>query len=256
MNSQAPKMWSSAVTLLAFVVLTTDVTGQSAFAKQPKFRDPSKDLLTTPKPAPPSAPAEPELQPRLEMKKVCDHEFIWNDDDSGAATDGAFWRPEVPSGFFSIGDYGQENYDPISGCVTVVREDPKTANTSRPLLIPPASMEEIWLDKGTEGINNGGFWQPEPPSADFVCLGSIVNEGYFEPNRRHDYRCVHRCLVEQIPTRTEGPLWSDKDMDNESDTGVVVTRLHNTNSFRAFDTRDWPLREKVFDLKLNGQCSK
>lgn len=157
---------------------------------------------------------------------------VWTDSGSGADKDGAFYKPRVPEGFFSIGDYGQSNYSTPRRAVVVVKavnEDPND-----PLLKAPIDYALIWKDTGSGASKDGSFWQPVPPDG-YVCIGSVVQHGYSKP-QRPDYRCLRYDQVER--GSTAGLIWNDRGSGADND--VEVYALRGTNVIYAQDNYNAP----------------
>ena len=157
---------------------------------------------------------------------------VWNDKGSGADRDGAFYRPRLPEGFFSIGDYGQSNYNTPRRAVVVVKainDDPRD-----PLLKPPVDYALIWKDTGSGASKDGSFWQPVPPDG-YVCIGSVVQHGYSKPHRP-DYRCLRYDQVER--GEIAGLIWNDR--GSGADRDVEIFALGGTNVIYAQDNYSEP----------------
>ncbi len=163
--------------------------------------------------------------PRLVLDATSNFKLMWNDGGSGADRDGAFYRTQPPSGFFSVGDYGQNNYGEPSGIVIVVRainDDPRN-----PLLTPPVDYIRIWTDRGSGADRDGSFWQPVPLNG-YVCIGSVVQRGYAKPDVPN-YRCIRGDHVEHADIRDL--IWTDRGSGADQD--VAVYALDGTNVIYA-----------------------
>lgn len=170
----------------------------------------------TPKPKPPAVPPSPAAtatapeaapQPLFEAAQSCEFLLRYKDKGSGGVRDLALYEPLVAPGFLSLGSYGQFDYTPPFGCVTVVRPLGGKLPDGRDPFVAPAGYRLVWTDRNSGAEMDGSIWQPQPPNADYVCLGSVAQSGYTQPNVG-SYACVHKCLVKEV--RTTAPLWTDE----------------------------------------------
>ena len=182
---------------------------------------------------------------RLAFKTTSDFTEMWRDEGSGALSDGAFYRTNPPPGFFSIGDYGQNNYDTPSGPVIVVQagED----DVDAPLLVAPTGYRQISNDKGSGADQDGSFWLPLAPEG-YVSIGCVVQSGYDEPDL-DNYRCIRADQVEQ--GTLGGLIYKDlasgatQDMANYwlNDTNVLsAKRSYSPPSELEWKPREMPIR--------------
>lgn len=149
--------------------------------------------------------------PVITFGTTSDYTALYNDKGSGADTDGGFWRPSPPDGWFFFGDYLQGNYGaPSMPSITVkVTND----DTDNPVLKSPTSYAQIWLDKGSGADMDGSIWMPVPPPG-YVALGAVSNTGYSAP-APNKLVCMRFDLVQ---AGTLGQLiWSDKGSHADGD---------------------------------------
>jgi hypothetical protein len=139
--------------------------------------------------------------PELELKYIEEYELEWSDKGSGATLDGAFWRPVVPEGYYSLGHYAQWNYDQPVGPLFAVRE---LAGSGA--LAPPVDYNMIWMDTNSGADWNGSFWKPIPPPG-YVCLGILAQYDYIKPGL-DEMRCVREELAKLA--RAGGRIWNDR----------------------------------------------
>jgi hypothetical protein len=144
--------------------------------------------------------------PALEVLFVNSFDPVWNDSGSGAARDGAFYRPLAPPGYHALGHYGQGNYSQPNGLVALVREVIPGA------LASPVGYALIWKDSGSGADRDGAFWRPVPP-AGYECVGVVVT-GYafgtgYAPPDLEEVRCVRRELI--APAAIDRSIWDDKE---------------------------------------------
>ena len=162
----------------------------------------------------------------LDTARICDYTPVYDDKGSGGDQDVAFYTPQVPTGYFLIGGYAQGDYDKPGSCVLAVK--PSTASNAKAgdLLVPPARWQLVWTDKGSGAIKDGSVWHPVPPNDNYVCIGSVGQTGYDNPSLPN-YRCVHKCLVENVTVANY--LWSDKGTGAEN--RISIYKLANSDLF-------------------------
>jgi len=182
----------------------------------------------------------------LEVRRICQYKMSYIDKGSGGDQDVTFYNPIVPPDYYIIGGYVQGNYWDPSDCVISVKPDNNPQSSE--LLRSPADWQLIWTDKNSGARMNGSIWHPVAPEPDYICLGSVATEGYSKPNPVN-YTCVHRCLIESIPSNNF--VWSDK--GTGASQNVSVYRLHNSNSFYAVPGYNRP--STVEDIRGNPVCN-
>jgi len=182
----------------------------------------------------------------LLVTRVCDYSPAYKDEGSGSQQDGAFLLPRVPAGYYIIGGYAQGNYSLPSDCVLAVKPDGRPG--SELLLQRPRDWQMLWTDRNSGAWMDGSIWHPVAENSDYVCLGSIAEQGYRKP-ALNNYVCVHSCLVEYLPAGNS--IWSDR--GSGASQHVSVYKLHNSNSFYAVPGHEAP--GMVRDLKPAPSCS-
>jgi hypothetical protein len=160
--------------------------------------------------------------PALEVKYVTQFDFIWNDRGSGADSDGAFYRPIAPPGYFVIGHYAQGNYNAPDGVVAVVKELEQGA------LAKPVGYQAIWTDYKSGAYLDGAIWRPIPP-AGYTCIG-VVATGYpggggYAPPDPDEIRCVRSDLA--APGTIWLPIWNDSGSGGANDLGTWIVAPSN-----------------------------
>ena len=213
---------------------------------------PTKKKTTTPTPSPApvakSAPRPgPSLKGRLglEVVRVCDYQFSYNDKGSGGKIDVSFYIPNIPNGYAMIGTYAQGNYKEPSDCILAVKP---VDRQSIALLQVPHSWERLWTDKGSGASMDGSIWHPTAQSSEYICLGSVAQKGYRQPALTN-YVCVHQCLVESIPSAYR--IWSTKGTGSKQT--AYIYKLHNSNSFYTLGNKIRPA--ELRDLKGDTRCT-
>lgn len=144
------------------------------------------------------------LQLALELAYVDDFQLMWRDKGSGGDFDGAYYRPDLdnfPTGFYSLGHYGQGDYGTPRGFVFAARELQDGA------LASPQDYEWVYSDWGSGADMDGSFWKPVPPSEDYVCLGLVAQTGYSKPST-DAVRCVRKNLT--VPAKVGNTIWIDQ----------------------------------------------
>jgi hypothetical protein len=151
----------------------------------------------------PSAPTSAALI----LEYTEDFELVWKDEGSGGTYDGAFYRPVVPEGYYSLGHYAQGDYGPTYGRVSVA------APLAPDALAPPMDYVLVWGDWGSGASMDGSMWKPIPPFG-YVCLGLVAQSGYVKPGTDEI-----RCVREDLAARGHPGLsiWFDRGTGADSD---------------------------------------
>jgi hypothetical protein len=139
------------------------------------------------------------VPPALELAYVDDFRLVWWDKGSGGTWDGNYARPVPPTGFFSLGSFGQTDYGPTSGFVYVAKELESGA------LASPVDYTWVYSDWGSGAIMDGSFWKPVPP-AGYVCLGLVAQTGYSKPST-DAVKCVREGLT--VQAKVGNTIWID-----------------------------------------------
>ncbi|MEM8930727.1 MAG: Vps62-related protein [Acidobacteriota bacterium] len=150
----------------------------------------------------------------LETKMVnsFDPTNLYWDKGSGADMDGAFWRVNPPSGYYTVGDYCQGNYSSPAGNVVVV------TGSDDDELAPPVDYALVWNDKDSGADEDGSIWIPMAPDG-YVALGGVAQRGYDKPDRP-DIRCVRADLVERASFGSL--IWDDKGSGADDDVSIYA----------------------------------
>ena len=140
---------------------------------------------------------------------------LYNDHGSGALYDVQTWRPQPPTGFFSLDDHAESasgysiyGSSPLGAVVAA-----KDITESQTALAAPTGFQQVWTDKGSGAYQDGSIWLPVPPPG-YVPLGCVVQVGYSTPSTD-----VMMCVREDLVTYAQtGPLvWSDKGSGADKD---------------------------------------
>ena len=171
--------------------------------------------------------------PVITFGTTSSYTLMYNDKGSGAAMDGAFYRPGAPTGFYILGDYCQGNYNPPampSITISVANEDP-----TNPVLAPPIGYNLIWNDKGSGADMDGSVWMPQAP-AGYVALGAVSNTGY-NPPYIPQLMCIRFDLVQT--GLLGGLIWNDKGSGAHMD--VEIYAINGLSTFYAQGNYNQPL---------------
>jgi Vacuolar protein sorting-associated protein 62/Glucodextranase, domain B len=128
--------------------------------------------------------------PALDLAYVEDLQAVWWTAPSGPTWNSfaAFYKPVVPQGYYSLGDYGEAitaasvNAPTPAGFALVAKDLEPGA------LAQPVGYTSVW------GLREYvSFWQPVPPPG-YVCLGLVAEAGYNPPDV-DEIRCVRQDLT-------------------------------------------------------------
>lgn len=156
---------------------------------------------------------------KLKAKMVSEFYWVYSDQGTGAHGDLTIYRPKLPEGYHSLGDYAQPNYRPGYSSVVVVCEEGNEG-----LLALPLDYKPVWTDRKSGGLYDGSLWCPVAPDG-YVALGCIAASDYKKPDTN-----LVRCVSKDILLEGEyGDLiWQDKDSGAESDAALwpVISKNH------------------------------
>lgn len=166
------------------------------------------------------------LPPVLQFTTISQFVQLYNDSGSGASSDGAFYRPVVPDGWFFFGDYGQRGYTPPNASIVIVQV---TSESGAPALAAPIDWAQIWNDHGTGGDNDGSFWAPVPPQG-YVSCGHVIQAGYDQPAIGNSQQiellmCIRADLAKAVPV--QALIWSDVGSGGDGDVSVYSVPIIN-----------------------------
>ena len=187
-------------------------------------------------------------QPALEIGHSCTFNLQYKDEGSGGNRDISIYDPKVENGFRSIGSYAQGNYNNPKGCITVVKALVTNLPNGKPPLVNPAGYDLIWKDENSGAKMDGSVWQPLAPDSDYVCIGSVGQKGYKQPDI-NGYSCVHKCLVTK-EARTSTPLWTEEGTGATSQ--VSIYQLPVSQAVLALPGHTAP--DSMSDLNPTGMC--
>lgn len=137
----------------------------------------------------------------------------WWDKGSGGSSDGSYWAPKSPIGYYAVGSMGTNGY---SG--TTIPGNPfyVVRSGSDPTALDfPLRYERIWGDYGSGADLDGSMWRPVCPSG-YVALGTVAQLGYDEP-RRESVACVKKEYT--VPGKIGQYVWNDRSTGSNTDFG-------------------------------------
>ena len=150
------------------------------------------------------------MSDQLEILTTWESKCIYTDNNSGANEDLAVFSPVIPSGYYMVGHFAQQDHSTfMKGTVPLVK--PLVDGAVK----PPEHFEEVWNNKGSGGGEDVSFWRVIPPPG-YVAVGDVINLGYNSPeDLKKTYACINADLVVQ---GTIGPeIWNDKGSGADQD---------------------------------------
>jgi hypothetical protein len=139
--------------------------------------------------------------------------FIWNDQGSGGANDGAFYYPNPPEGYHVLGSLGIPGYSNPNGNYAMMVVKAKDGSDA---LAEPIGYQPIWEFLLIGGNGPVTVWQPIPPDG-YRAMGAVVTAGFQVLPALSDYMCVRDDLT------TFGSagsfIWNDDDTGAPTDLG-------------------------------------
>ena len=175
-------------------------------------------------------------QAKIELLPAENFTLRWNDRKSEGQYDGSFYRPEVPDGYYSLGDFAQRGYGaPPAGSVQLVKP------LEEGVLAPPVDFELIWKDSGSGAARDGSFWRPIAPEG-YRALGVVCQSGYNKP-ALDAIRCVRADLL--VPGKVGSMIWDDSNTGARTpfSAWTIVGAAANAitcGTFIALTSRDQP----------------
>lgn len=103
---------------------------------------------------------------------------------TGAKARLSTWKPQVPDGFFKLGDLAVAGHGAPHGIVVAVRPIDLSA------VDHPNDYERVYADTGSGGKQDGSFWKPVCPLG-YVGLGLIAQRSHKKPSLA-EMVCVQR----------------------------------------------------------------
>lgn len=137
----------------------------------------------------------------------------WWDKGSGGSSDGSYWAPNIPFGYYAAGSMGTSGYsaNPIAGnTFYALRPGLDAAALNYPL-----RYERIWGDYGSGADLDGSMWRPVCSSG-YVALGTVAQRGYDQP-RRESVVCVKRQYT--VRGKIGQYVWNDRSTGSDTDFG-------------------------------------
>jgi hypothetical protein len=144
--------------------------------------------------------------------------FIYNDTKTGSSQDGAFWQPNPPSGFKTLGTYAVGNYSDVNADGNSWALCVAAAPGSNAPLANPTSFTLIWNDHGSGGKYDGSCWRPIAPDG-YVALGDVMASGYNPPST-DSVVCVRKDLTKTGMAGAQ--IWCDQKSGAKMDIDVFL----------------------------------
>ena len=95
---------------------------------------------------------------------------IYTDKGTGADTDVSVFQPDIPDGFFMVGQFAQPH---DTNQMYTVNDVPLIKPLEDTAVAPSVSFQAMWNDMGSGGDQNVTFWRVIAPPG-YVALGDIV----------------------------------------------------------------------------------
>ena len=153
------------------------------------------------------------MSDQLEILTTWEGTQIYKDNGTGAAKDLAVFSPVIPTGYYMVGHFAQQDHSTfMKGTVPLVKPLVDGA------IKPPLDFEQVWNDKHSGGAQDVSFWRVIPPPG-YVAVGDVINLGYCPPESlRQTYACIKADLVVQGKIGPE--IWDDKGSGADEDGSV------------------------------------
>lgn len=158
---------------------------------------------------------------------------IWDDRDTGAKEDIAFWEVYPSQGFCTLGHYATlfHDIDPERGRSAPVAITLKAKPGFEDLLQPPIGLEKIWDDSGSGGSYGGCYiWRMKCPEG-YVALGDIVTST--ENPSVGSLRCIKKSALNAAKETVE--LVAKAEYLNLAEKGDTTLRAYWTDKGSGAD---------------------
>lgn len=165
----------------------------------------------------------------LVLRFTSTYNLRYRDRGSNAYSNGAFWQPVPPDGFYALGGIGLSYYDDPNGKVAtlcVKPSSPTISGTQKPALMRPLDYDFIWNDSGSGAEMDGSCWRPKPPQG-YVALGDVFATGSTNKPSLDDVMCVAKELTHE--GFFEEKIWSDE--HSRADRDFSSWQIQPTKSF-------------------------
>jgi hypothetical protein len=136
-------------------------------------------------------------------------DWTWNDYDSGARSDGAFWiaKPQGPNkALRPLGSLCVNHWNDVNNEWAMLLLGDAGTNKESPPLVSPADYKPLWNDAGTGSRHDGSFWRPVPPTG-YTALGVVAWGGRAKPPTDLIW-CLRNDLVNDAGYRKD-QTWDD-----------------------------------------------
>ena len=100
---------------------------------------------------------------------------IYTDSGTGASQDLCVWQPQLSSGYYMIGHFGQRDHaDVLKGPIPIVKP------IASGVFAAPASFERMWKDSGSGGTQDVAFWRVIAPPG-YTALEDVISANSYDP---------------------------------------------------------------------------
>lgn len=164
-------------------------------------------------------------KPQINLMTTTNLKKVFDDEGTGARHDGALWKPNNSSPWFST--VASNTYGGAQS-----RKGVYAQSNSVGMLKEPAYWEQIWNDRGSGACNDRSLWKAIPKSG-YTCLGHVgigwggCRRGQNFPNNdivrnRHfpNYKCVQSQHVVQISQSDLHRVWYDRGSGANDDASI------------------------------------
>lgn len=142
----------------------------------------------------------------------------WWDRGSGGSLDGAYWAPNLPSGYYSLGSMGTNTYSNPGQVIPGNTFYAVRSDTDPSALDYPLGFEQIWNDRGSGANEDGSMWRIVCREG-YVGLGTVAQRGY-NPPRADSVRCVKKEYT--VPGKIGQLVWDDRRTGSKRDFGSWI----------------------------------
>ncbi|KAL9970652.1 hypothetical protein ACROYT_G023062 [Oculina patagonica] len=153
-------------------------------------------------------------QPLLDVLTAPRVEKVYMDHGTGARMSISVFQAElksIPEGAYMIGQVAVPAHTssiPTSSVILVWPMVPRDGYGN--LFMPPTGYEQVWIDRGSGGKQNGSFWRVQAPYG-YVALGDVACNGHSPPTSQFTakYACIRGDLLSEGALDTAA-LWTDQ----------------------------------------------
>ncbi|KAK0639396.1 hypothetical protein B0T16DRAFT_383021 [Cercophora newfieldiana] len=109
-------------------------------------------------------------------------DWSWNDEGSGASSDGTFWlaKSQGNKSLRPLGSLAVNHHNGINNEMAMLLLGDSFANRAKPPVANPIDYKPLWNDAGTGSKHDGSFWRPVAPPG-FTACGDVCWPGRGKP---------------------------------------------------------------------------